>query len=68
MMMLVVKARYELARTSMLMRMWPSSSPYAFKKENFGYIWHLFTRSTWLSMSFKFIVLPVPAMRSYCHK
>ena len=45
MMMLVVKARYELAPTSMLMRMWPSSPPYAFKKENFGYIWHLFPRS-----------------------
>ena len=31
----VVKARYELAPTSKLMRMWPSSS-YAFKKEKFG--------------------------------
>lgn len=36
--MLVVKARYELAPTSMLMQMWPSSLPYASKKENFGYI------------------------------
>ena len=45
MMMLVVKARYEPGPTSMLMRMWPSSSPYAFKVENFGYIWHLFPRS-----------------------
>lgn len=45
MMMLVVKARCELAPTLMLMRMWPSSSPYAFKKENIGYIWYLFPRS-----------------------
>ena len=49
MMMLVVMARYGLAPTSMLMLMWLSSSPYAFKK--ILVIFGTFPQSAWFRLT-----------------